>query len=108
MPNYFSRLHIVFHDIDEQTVKRLKRFVYAYVDRARREKRSIYSIFFSYDGHVDPIIDPNTTTHILTTSNCHDLLALQDACPQASILNIEWLDACLTNQSKLNPDPYKL
>jgi len=32
LPSYFSNLHLFFHDIDEQTVKRLKRFVYAYVD----------------------------------------------------------------------------
>jgi len=63
--------------------------------------------FHSFDGQIDSTIDSNTTTHILTTSNCHDQLALQDACPQASILNIEWLDACITNQTKLNPDPYK-
>lgn len=32
LPSYFSNLHLFFYDIDEQTVKRLKRFVYAYVD----------------------------------------------------------------------------
>jgi len=31
LPNYLSGVHIFFHDIDDNTKKRLQRFVYAYV-----------------------------------------------------------------------------
>ena len=31
LPNYFQDVHVFFHDIDSPTVKRLKRFLYAYV-----------------------------------------------------------------------------
>jgi hypothetical protein len=31
IPNYFSGVHIFFHDVDDNTKKRLQRFVYTYV-----------------------------------------------------------------------------
>ena len=52
--------------------------------------------------------DSNTTTHILASGDCRDILALQDTCPNAHVINIEWLDACLSQGTKLNTDTYKL
>jgi hypothetical protein len=31
LPNYLSGVHIFFHDIDDNTKKRLQRFVYTYI-----------------------------------------------------------------------------
>ncbi|CAF4255551.1 unnamed protein product, partial [Rotaria magnacalcarata] len=45
-----------------------------------------------FDGDVDEKADSNTTTHILASGECRDVLALKDACPNALIVNIEWLD----------------
>jgi hypothetical protein len=63
---------------------------------------------FSFDGEVDETADSDTTTHILTPGNCRDVLALQDACPNARVINIEWLDACVSQGTKLNTDIYEL
>jgi hypothetical protein len=30
LPNYLSGVNIFFHDIDDNTIRRLQRFVYAY------------------------------------------------------------------------------
>ncbi|CAF3435055.1 unnamed protein product [Rotaria sp. Silwood1] len=90
MPSYLSGIHVFFHDIDENTKKRLQRFVYA------------------FDGDIDETADANTTTHILAAGNCQDILALQDACPNARVINIEWLDACISNGTRLNTDIYEL
>ncbi|CAF0884246.1 unnamed protein product [Adineta ricciae] len=90
LPNYLSGIHVFFHDIDENTKNRLQRFVY------------------TFNGEVDEITDVNTTTHILTTGDCRDVLALQDCCPDAHVINIEWLDACITHGKILNIDTYKL
>ena len=52
--------------------------------------------------------DSNTTTHILASGDCRDILALQDACPNARIINIEWLDACVSQGANVNTDIYEL
>ena len=62
----------------------------------------------SYDGNVDDVIDSHRTTHILTTGTCSEILALHDASPQARVVNIEWLDACVTEDKRLNTDIYEL
>lgn len=62
----------------------------------------------SFDGHVDESVDPKSTTHILTLGDCQDKLALQDACPRARIVNMEWLDACVTQEKRLETDKYEL
>ncbi|CAF3617419.1 unnamed protein product [Rotaria sordida] len=90
LPSYLSGVNIFFHDIDENTKKRLQRFVYA------------------FDGDVNEIADSNATTHILAPGNCQDILALQDACPNARVINIEWLDACVSQGTRLNTDSYEL
>jgi len=63
---------------------------------------------FSFDGEVNEKADSNTTTHILASGNCQDVLALQDACPNARVINIEWLDACVSQRTRLNTDIYEL
>lgn len=65
-------------------------------------------IFFSYDGNVSETADPEQTTHILTTADCQDLLALHDACPKANVVNVEWLESCITEEKILNTNLYKL
>ncbi|CAF4224092.1 unnamed protein product, partial [Rotaria sp. Silwood2] len=90
LPCYLSGVHIFFHDIDENTKKRLQRFVYA------------------FDGDVNETADPDTITHILAAGNCQDILALRDACPNACVINIEWLDACISQGTRLNTDIYEL
>lgn len=69
---------------------------------------SLLWILSSFDGHVDEVADPKTTTHILTLGDCPDKLALQDSCPKARIVNIEWLDACVTHEQQLGTDKYEL
>ena len=49
-----------------------------------------------------------TTTHIVAVGNCRDRLALQDACPKARVVNVEWLDACLIHEKRLETDTYEL
>ncbi|CAF5016356.1 unnamed protein product, partial [Rotaria sp. Silwood1] len=61
-----------------------------------------------FDGEVDDIIDINTITHILASGDCRDVLVLQDCCPDAHVINVESLDACLSHGEKLNTDVYKL
>jgi len=63
---------------------------------------------FSFDGEINETADPDTTTHILASGNCRDILALQDACPNARVINIEWLDACVSHGTRLNTDIYEL
>ena len=63
---------------------------------------------FSFDGHVDEIADPRTTTHILVTGDCQDIIALHDVCPKAHVVNIEWLDACVTHEKCLDTNIYEL
>jgi len=63
---------------------------------------------YAFDGEVDEIADSDTTTHILASGNCRDVLALQDACPNARVVNIEWLDACVSQETRLNTDIYEL
>jgi len=71
----------------------------------------LYKIFlfiFSFDGEINETTDPSTTTHILASGGCRDILALQDACPNARVINIEWLDACVSHGEKLDTDIYQL
>jgi len=67
-----------------------------------------FLFIFSFDGEVNETADSNTTTHILTSGNCRDILALQDACPNARVINIEWLDACISHGTSLSTDNYEL
>ncbi|CAF5065838.1 unnamed protein product, partial [Rotaria magnacalcarata] len=90
LPSYLSGIHIFFHEIDDNTKKRLQRFIY------------------TFDGDVDEKADSNTTTHILASGECRDVLALKDACPNALIVNIEWLDVCVSQGKKLQTDIYEL
>ncbi|CAF0836864.1 unnamed protein product [Adineta steineri] len=90
LPNYLAGVHIFFHDIDDTTKKRLQRFVYA------------------FDGEINETTNVKTTTHILALGDCQDVLALQDACPNAHVINIEWLDACISHGKKINTDIYEL
>lgn len=69
---------------------------------------SKYLFFFSYNGEVNDKADSQSTTHILTSGDCRDILALQDACPNARVINVEWLDACISQGTKLNTDLYEL
>lgn len=111
LSNYLSGVHIFFHDVDEQTKKRLQRFVYAYVDdyfmySCTRSRNFLFT--FSFDGDIDETVDTDTTTHILVPGNCRDILALQDTCPKARVINIEWLDACVSHGAKLGTDTYEM
>ncbi|CAF3662859.1 unnamed protein product [Rotaria socialis] len=90
LPSYLSGIHIFFHEIDDNTKRRLQRFIYA------------------FDGDVDEKADSNTTTHILTSGECRDVLALKDACSNALIVNVEWLDVCVSQGRKLHTDIYEL
>lgn len=63
---------------------------------------------FSFGGDIDSTADSNTTTHILAPGDCTDVLALQDACPSARIVNVEWLDVCVSEGKRLNTDNYQL
>ena len=68
----------------------------------------IFFMWFRFNGQVDDIADPETTTHIIANGNCRDVLALKDACPSAHIVNIEWLDACISNGQRLDTNSYEL
>ena len=106
LPDLFHGVHVFFHEIDETTIKRLKRFLYAYVEM---RECSLTSLSLSrFDGQVDQTADAHTTTHIVAVGNCRDRLALQDACPKARVVNVEWLDACLTHEKRLETDTYEL
>lgn len=106
LPDLFHGVHVFFHEIDETTIKRLKRFLYAYV--AMRKYSLTWLSLSRFDGQVDRTADAQTTTHIVAVGNCRDRLALQDACPKARVVNVEWLDACLTHEKLLETDTYEL
>ncbi|CAF1178368.1 unnamed protein product, partial [Didymodactylos carnosus] len=91
LPHYFSDIHIYFHDVDQQVIERLQRFIIA------------------FDGNIDEQIDEKKTTHIITYGDCkHDLQALQDACPTAKIASIEWLEECINKGQMVEIDFYKI
>ena len=111
LPNYLTGVHVFFHEIDQSTVQRLRRFVYTYVRAGEKEcsqNRFLSLYWLSFDGHVDDIADARTTTHILANGDCRDSLALHDACPKARVINVEWLDACVRQSARLDTDAYKL
>jgi hypothetical protein len=82
--------------------------VFTYVYKSILPFRCVIKFLFSFNGEVDHVADSNTTTHILVPGDCRDILALQDACPDARVVNIEWLDACISQGTRVNTDIYEL
>lgn len=68
----------------------------------------IFLLYNSFNGEVNEKADSDITTHILVSGDCRDILALQDACPNAWVINVEWLDACISQGTKVDTENYEL
>lgn len=65
-------------------------------------------LLFSFNGDVNDKADSHTTTHILASGDCREISALQDACPNARVINVEWLDACISQGTMVDTKNYQL
>ncbi|XP_071797042.1 chromodomain-helicase-DNA-binding protein 1-like isoform X2 [Asterias amurensis] len=90
LPSFFRGVTVSFCDVDDGDLKKLTRYVVA------------------YDGDVSETVDETTTLIDAKEDTSETLLDMKASNPDAVVVSTRWLQDCISKQSHISKENYKL